>query len=80
MAARLNPRNQQSVRERIQVAKLIDVLQGHAIDEKYKLSVTRIKAIEILLRKAVPDLQSIALENAGNEPFKILIANSDAKL
>lgn len=42
-------------RERIQVAKLIDVLHEHAFGKK-KLTITRLKAIEILLKKKLPDL------------------------
>ena len=44
-----------AVRRRIQTSKLIDVLQNH-IFGKLELSMSRIRAIEVLLRKTLPDL------------------------
>lgn len=80
MAARLNPRNQESVRQKIQVSQLLNVLTDHATGKIKEMEPTRIKAIEILLRKAMPDLQSIAIENAGGEPFQIVVQHTDAAL
>lgn len=48
------------VRERIQVTKLVTVLMQCA-DGLLDLSKERLRAIEILLRKSLPDLQSVDL-------------------
>ncbi len=45
------------VRKRIQATQLINRLQAHAIGE-VEMSATQIRAAEILLRKAIPDLSS----------------------
>ena len=54
------------VRDRIKTSMLLNRLQAHALSEKcpqngevVKLEPTQIKAIEILLRKTVPDLSQI---------------------
>ena len=59
MAARLNKRHTEEVRARIQASQLINVLQEHALTGENELSPTRMKAIEILLRKSLPDLSSV---------------------
>ena len=71
MAARLNPRHSDMVRAKIQATQLINVLQNHALNEKNaeELSASRLKAIEILLRKSVPDLQSIQLSGDEGNPI-----------
>lgn len=57
MAARLRKTHQDDVRVKIQATQLINVLQNHALGKtKRELSPSRLKAIEILLRKSVPDL------------------------
>ena len=57
MAARLNPRHQQFVRDKIQSSQIINRLQNH-IDGSVELSSTQVRAAEILLNKCVPNLQS----------------------
>lgn len=70
MAARLNPRHSDMVRAKIQATQLINVLQNHALGEAAEeLSASRLKAIEILLRKSVPDLQSIQHSGDENNPI-----------
>lgn len=60
MAARLNPRHQQFVRDKIQATQLVNVLQNHALGkDKKELEPSRLKAIEILLRKSLPDLSQV---------------------
>ena len=44
-----------SVREKIRAAQLINRLQAHIFDG-LELSMSQVRAIEILLRKSVPDL------------------------
>lgn len=50
------------VRERIRVTKLIQVLELHAFG-KVKMDPSRVRAAEIVLRKALPDLT--AVEHSG---------------
>jgi hypothetical protein len=64
MAARTTRvRLDENWREKIQTSMLLIRLEKHALGE-VELSATQIKAIEILLRKALPDLQSI--EHSGS--------------
>lgn len=66
----MNPRHQDMVRAKIQASQLINVLQNHALNaEGEELSASRLKAIEILLRKSVPDLQSIQLTGDEDNPL-----------
>ena len=62
MAARINKLHQDDVRSKIQASQLVNVLQNHALGKSDELSPTRMKAIEILLRKTIPDLSSIDLK------------------
>jgi hypothetical protein len=48
-----------SVREKIRAAQLINRLQAHIFDG-LELSMSQVRAIEILLRRSVPDLQAEA--------------------
>lgn len=59
--------HQEDVRRKIQASQLINVLQAHALGETGELSMSRMKAIEILLRKSVPDLSAISLTGEGGE-------------
>lgn len=64
MAARLNPRNQQSVREKIRASQLINRLQNH-VDGKVEMGQTQVRAAEVLLRKCLPDLSAIDATLSG---------------
>jgi hypothetical protein len=59
------------VRDRIQTSMLINRLTGHA-EGNVDLQPTQVKAIEILLRKTLPDLQAIE----GN--FSVHVRQEDA--
>ncbi len=74
MAARLNPRHQDMVRDKIQASQLINRLQNHVLGE-IELSQTQIQAAKILLDKSVPNLQSI--EHAGEDggPLKLVVVS-----
>lgn len=63
MAARLRPQHQDDVRAKIKTSQLINRLQDHALG-KVDLTTTQIKAIEVLIRKTLPDLS--ATELSGN--------------
>lgn len=69
MAARLNRRHQDAVREKIRASQLINRLEDHALDGA-ELSATQIKAIEILLKKAIPDLSAVQAEISGDINFR----------
>jgi hypothetical protein len=62
MAARIKLRHTPDVREKIKTSQLINRLQNCALG-KVDLDSNRIKAIEILLRKTIPDLK--AIEHSG---------------
>lgn len=63
MAARLKPRHQDEIRDKIQTTQLIKRLENYALsDDDIEITNGRLKAIEILLRKALPDLSSIEMD------------------
>jgi hypothetical protein len=59
--------HQDDVRRKIQASQLINVLQDHALSGGEELAATRLKAIEILLRKSLPDLSAIQLDNGAGD-------------
>ena len=70
MAVRLNKLHTAEVRSKIQASQLINVLQNHALGDGADISHSRMKAIEILLRKSVPDLSSITLSGDEDNPLQ----------
>lgn len=54
MAVRLNPKNAEAVRQRIQVTQLVKRLQGHALGE-VEMSNTQIDAAKFLINKRMPN-------------------------
>ncbi|MES2323267.1 MAG: hypothetical protein V4633_13465 [Pseudomonadota bacterium] len=72
MAARLRKTHQDDVRTKIQASQLINVLQNHALGTtEVELSPSRLKAIEILLRKSLPDLQSVEHTGPDGGPMEV---------
>jgi hypothetical protein len=72
MAARLRKTHQDDVRAKIQASQLVNVLQNHALGiSEGELSQTRLKAIEILLRKSVPDLSAVTLTGEDGGPVQV---------
>ena len=69
MAARINKRHSEEVRARIQTSQLINVLQDHALTGDGDMSPTRMKAIEILLRKSIPDLSAVTVSGDDDNPL-----------
>lgn len=66
MAARtMRTRHQDDVRAKIQASQLINVLQNHALGDTAEMPASRLKAIEILLRKSLPDLSAVELNGPG---------------
>lgn len=64
MAARLNPRHQEMVREKIRASQLINRLEDHVLEGK-ELTATQVTSALGLLKKCVPDLKSI--EHTGED-------------
>lgn len=69
MAARLNTRNQESVREKIRATQLVNRLQNHVFGT-VKLESTQVTAALGLLKKCVPDLTSTELVGNKNKPLQ----------
>lgn len=64
--------HQDDVRAKIQVSQLINVLTKQALDQDAKeLSPVRLKAIEILLRKSLPDLAALQISGDKENPLQI---------
>lgn len=61
-ARTLRPRHQDEIRTKIQTSQLVNVLENHALGKTEELSNSRLKAIEILLSKTLPNLQSIDMK------------------
>jgi hypothetical protein len=62
MAARKRAiRHDDNTRAKIQAAQLINRLTAHACGE-LELSSTQVRAIEVLLRKTLPDLSDVRME------------------
>jgi hypothetical protein len=83
MAARLRKTHQDDVRLKIQTSQLINRLQNYALgDSDDEISMGRMKAIEILLRKSLPDLSAVSMEVGGKEgapAVRVEIVKSEAK-
>jgi hypothetical protein len=74
MAGRpINKLHQDDVRKKIQVSQLLNVLQNHALGETEELSPTRMKAIEILLRKSMPDMASVTISGDQDQPLQHIV-------
>lgn len=70
MAARLRARHQDEVRTKIQTSQLINRLQDHALGQ-VELSPTQIKAVEVLLRKTLPDLSATEFSGDPDAPIEM---------
>jgi hypothetical protein len=71
MAERIRKRHQDEIRTKIQTSQLINVLQDHALNGQSDIQPSRMKAIEILLRKALPDLSSTEISGADGSALPI---------
>ena len=74
MAERLRKRHQDEVRTKIQTSQLVNVLQNHALGlTENEISATRMKAIELLLKKSLPDLSSTEITGDADQPVSIKV-------
>lgn len=69
MAARLRKTHQEEIRTKIQASQILNRLQDH-LDGSIELSATQVKVAEILLKKTLPDLQSIELSGDEDNPIR----------
>jgi hypothetical protein len=69
MAERLRKMHQDDVRAKIKTSQLINRLENHALGE-LDLSATQIKAIEVLIRKTLPDLSAVAMTGENGGPIE----------
>lgn len=71
MAARLNLRQMEQTREAIRTTQLVKRLQDFALGEPdVEIDGGRLKAIEVLLRKSLPDLSSVVLTGDPDNPLE----------
>lgn len=75
MAARLNPQQDARTRSAIKTTQLVNRLNAFVFEENDKrtgkpvdIDPIRMKAIEILLRKSLPDLSTVTLQGDDNKP------------
>ena len=52
------------VRDKIQASQLINRLESHALGE-CELTATQVRAIEVLLKKIIPDLSAVQVDGDG---------------
>lgn len=64
MAVRKRLSHDDKTREKIQTSQFINRLTSF-INGEIELSPSQVRAIEVLLKKTLPDLQAIALEGSG---------------
>jgi hypothetical protein len=57
------------VRAKIQTSQLVNRLESHALGET-DLSATQIKAIEVLIRKTLPDLTAVEMTGEDGGPIE----------
>ncbi len=66
----------QRTRDRIQAARIIDILQDHVFGEKDMTS-TQITAASMLLKKVLPDTTSVDVEMSGPDGGPIEYADTE---
>lgn len=72
MATRNHRFHDPKTRAIIQAGQLVKVLQDHALsDDDKPMMASRLKAIEILLRKTVPDLSATELTGDPENPIGV---------
>lgn len=74
MAGRpMGRRHQDDVRAKIQVSQLLNVLHKQALeDDAAEISNIRLKAIEILLKKSLPDMTAVTISGDEDNPLTMI--------
>lgn len=72
MAARINPAHDARTRAKIQTSQLLNRLEKFALgDDSVEMDTNRLRAVEILLRKTLPDLSSVSIAAPDGGPVQI---------
>lgn len=77
MAARKQLWHPDEVRAKIQASQLLNRLHDHAFGN-LDLTQTQLKAIEILLKKSMPDLSAVSAEHSGEVKQNVTVRIVDA--
>lgn len=72
ITAKLNPRHQQLIRDKINAGILVERLTECALGQ-LELTSQQMKAIEILLKKSVPDLSAVEMTGDADAPVLLKI-------
>ncbi len=75
MAARLRKKHQDDVREKIKVSQLVNLLTEHALNPNKEIAQSRIKAAEVLLKKAMPDLSAVEMTQHEELPAEDVLVD-----
>lgn len=78
MAERIRLKHDQHTRDKIKTSQLINRLTKHALED-LELSTSQVKAIEVLLRKTLPDLKALEITGAGGEALTITLMQYTGK-
>ena len=70
MAARKQLWHPDEVRAKIQASQLINRLHAHAFGE-VELTPAQVRSIEVLLKKAVPDLSAVQISGENGGPIQV---------
>ena len=64
--------HQDDIRKKIQVSLLIKKLEDHALsDSEEEMPSSKLKAIQILLNKSLPDLSSMQISGDSENPLEV---------
>ena len=69
----------QKVRDRIRTSLLVKRLENHALN-KNEMTKSQVQAATALLKKTLPDLQSIDTTIRGDAAHPLVISSSDGQL
>lgn len=74
MAARKDSHHTAEVRKRIQTSQLINRLHSNAMGD-VEMTPAQVRSAEILLKKAIPDLQAIEHTTDGDNGFVVKLVS-----
>lgn len=79
MAARINKiRHDDETRAKIQTSQLLNRLNDHVFNG-VEVTPTQMKAVEILLRKTLPDLSAVTVGGDEDSPVKMVVQWKNSK-
>lgn len=70
--ARLNPRHQEMIRQKIRADHILKRLEDHILED-LEMSKSQVSAALGLLRKVVPDLTATTISDPDGEPVSLLV-------